>query len=982
MICMKQFYKNWLRLVALLTFAATASPLYAQDVTITGKVVSAKDNLPLPGVTVTVKETGKKTGTQPDGTYKLVISGTGNTLVFSSTGFKTRELPQPSGSMLNAVLEDDISNLNEVIVVGYGTQKKSDVTGAVASVSKQRLENLPNTNFYQSIQGAVPGVTVSQNSGGAEGNDNSLVIRGKRSISASNTPLIILDGIPYTGGISDINPNDIESINILKDASAAAIYGSRGSNGVILVTTKKGSRGKPAISYDASYGVQKISRLPDLLSPEAFYEFKNTREPGMITLDEQKVFDSKNFPDWVGMATRAGSRMQHTLGVSGGGENSRYYVSASYLDVKGIAVNDNFKRLSNRINLETNITKWLTYGTNTQLSLNTRSGLPAFFGGTDGAYKFNPLTTAFNEDGTQKIYPNPLDTFFGNPLAPTLANNDDETYKIISNNFMQVDLPFIKGLTYRLNTGVEYTNRTQKTYYGRNVKRGFEAQGEYNSVGSIDKNLLVENILNYNRSFGKHNIFVTGLYSYQNNSFNVDSLTASAFPNDVLTYYQANVALIKNPSAAYAKTVLISQMARINYAYNEKYLLTLTGRRDGFSGFGNSKKYSFFPVAAVGWNISNEDFLKDSKLISNLKLRASYGSNGNQAVNPYQTLAKLAERSYVEGAVTQPGYIPTSLDSKLLGWETTTTFNVGFDFGFWKDRLKGTLDVYSARTSDLLLNRLISSTHGVTSVLQNIGETSNKGVDLGLSSVNIQHKDFSWTSEATISMVRNKILNLYGDGKNDTANTWFLGKPIDVNFGLAYGGVFQLNDNIAASPQPTAKPGYAKVIDKNGDGKIDGKDRVIIGSRQPDFIWGFGNTFNYKNFSLYVFMHGVQGTSRPNTLLSDNVNSGVRYNTTRKNWWTPDNPTNEFYANNVSANSATPVSLYESDSFLRVKDISLSYTFSPKLLDQVKLKRLKFYLNARNLFTITKWTGIDPELDAQSGIPLQKEFIFGLNVSL
>lgn len=983
---MKRFLRNWTGAFSLVLCAAIPLSVFAQDKTINGKVTDQKDKSALPGVTISVKGTQKRAITDNAGKYSIAGVSGSSVLVFSFVGYSVREVnaADASGTTLNVSLTEENNKLNEVVVVGYGTQKKSDVTGSVATVSQKRLQDLPNTNFYQAIQGSIPGVSVNQNSGGAEGNNSSISIRGKRSISASNNPLIILDGIPFNGAISDINPNDIESINILKDASAAAIYGSRGSNGVILVTTKKGKKGKPVISYDGSYGIQKIANLPELLSPEEFYDFKNTREPGTMSLDEQKVYDSKNFPNWVDLATRNGARMQHTLGVSGGSENSRYYISTSYLDVKGVAVNDNFKRLSTRVNLETNITKWLTYGTNTQLSLNNRGGLPAVFGGMngDGAYFFNPLTTAFNPDGSQTIYPNPADIFFGNPLAPTLAHNSDETYKIITTNFLNIDLPFIPGLSYRLNTGVEFTNQDQDTYYGRDTKTGFETQGAFNSAGSINKNLLVENIVNYNHTFGKHSIAFTGLYSYQHNSIKADSLTATGFPNDVLTYYQANVALVKNPKTVFEETNLISQMARINYAYNEKYLLTLTARRDGFSGFGNDKKYGIFPSVALGWNISSEPFLKDKEWITNLKLRASYGSNGNQAVDPYQTLARLSERSYVDGTVTQPGYVPTSLSSSSIGWETTNTLNAGVDFNLWTGRLQGSLEGYSAKTHDLLLNRLIPSTQGVKNVLQNIGKTSNKGVELNLSSINVQGKDFSWSSEANISLNRNKIIKLYEEGQNDTANTWFLRKPIDVNFGYQFGGVFQLNDDIAGSAQPTAKPGYAKIVDQNHDGKIDGKDRTIIGSRQPDFIWGLGNTFNYKNFSLYVFVQGVQGTSRPNTFLSDAVGSGVRYNTARKNWWSPSNPTNEYYANNPLANSALGVPIYENDSFMRVKDISLSYNFSSKLLQQLKLSRLKVYFNARNLITVTKWTGLDPELNSQNGIPLQKEFVFGLNVSL
>jgi TonB-linked SusC/RagA family outer membrane protein len=979
---MKHLFKKWVTLYVLL-FAVTILPALAQEVTVKGKVTDQKDKSELPGVTVSVKGKSIITTTDGNGNYSIA-TGPAETLIFKSVGYVAKDVrvSAANGTTLNVTLATDVTNLSDVVVVGYGTQKRTDVTGSVATVDKSRLEQLPNTNFAQALQGSLPGVSVSQAGGGAEGSNTSIVIRGKKSITANTDPLIVLDGIPYNGSISDINPSDIENINVLKDASSTAIYGSRGANGVILVTTKKGKKGKPTISYDGFYGIQQITNLPDMLSPEEFYSFKRTREPNTpVTTSEQAVYDSKNFPNWVTLATRTGSRTQHTLGISGGSDNSRYYISATYLDVKGVALNDNFKRASTRINLESNITSWLTYGTNTQLSYNNRSGLAASFNGDYGAYRFNPLTTAFNANGTPTVYPWPDDTFFANPLAPTLASNDDETYKVISTNYLNVQIPFVKGLSYRLNTGIEYTNRDQNTYYGRDTRTGFKDNGNLSQGTNLQRNLLVENIINYNNTFGKHSIAFTGLYSYQHDNIKINSLDATGFPNDVLTYYQANVALSKLPSASYTEQTLISQMGRLNYSYNSKYLLTLTGRRDGFSGFGANTKFGFFPSVALAWNLSEENFIKNINAISNLKLRLSYGSNGNQAVTPYRTLAKLSERSYVNGSATAPGYIPTSLANPELGWETTNSLNLGVDFGLFKGRLTGTIDAYSAKTHDLLLKRQISPVHGIDTITQNIGKTANKGIELGLNSINIKTANFSWISNANISINRNKIVEVYGNGKSDTLNNWFINKPIDVNFDYIYAGVWQTTDDLTKSPQPNTKPGYAKIVDLNNDGKIDARDKTIIGSRQPDFTWGFGNTVSYKNFSLYVFAQGVVGTSRRNTFLADDVNSGVRYNTTRKNWWTPTNPTNDYYANDVNAN-IYGVRLFQSDSYLRVKDISLSYNLPERLLKQINVSRVKIYFNMRNAFTVTKWTGLDPELQTQDAIPLQKEFILGLNIGL
>lgn len=953
---------------------------WTQEKPVSGTVRSDSLNVPLSGVSIAIKGTSRTTSTDEQGQFQIEAAKS-DVLVFSSIGFLPQEITV-DGSNLEVVMIKDVSELSEVVVVGYGTQKKSDVTGAVAVVSRKRLENIPNTNFVQAMQASVPGINISQNSGGAEGNSATIRIRGRNSITAESSPLIVLDNVPYSGSISDINPSDILSINVLKDASSAAIYGSRGANGVILITTKKGNRGKPVISYDGFYGIQDITELPRMLNPYEFYEYKSTREPGSITTSEQAVYDSGIFPDWVDLTTQTGSKMQHSLGVNGGNENSRYYISGTYLDSKGVAVNDEFKRISARINVETTIRPWLTFGTNTQFSHSSRDGLPATFSGYSGAHRLNPLTTAFDEDGNPTIYPWPLDTYFGNPLAPTLASNLDDSYKAITNNYLNVDIPFIEGLSYRLNTGFEYTTREQKTYYGGNTRRGLLAKGDLSTSSAKDKNVLIENIINYDREFGDHTIGFTGLLSFQEQSRDESSIAAEGFPNDILTYYQANVALSVIPDAAFAKETLISQMARLNYSYKSKYLLTLTARRDGFSGFGENNKYGFFPSMAIGWNIGREDFLQESEVVDELKIRASYGSNGNQAVSAYRTLARLAERSYVDGTTTLPGYVPTSLGTPDLKWETTVAFNLGVDFSFYQGRLQGSLDAYSKQTHDLLLDRSISSVHGVNSIVQNIGKTANKGIELGVNSINIQRSDFEWSSNLSFSLNRNQIKDLYGDGRSDTLNQWFIGEPIDVSYGYVYDGVWQLDDDLNSSPQPDTQPGYAKVRDLNGDGKITpGEDKMIIGSREPDFIWGLGNTFTYKRLSLYMFFQGVVGTERRNPIYSDDVQNGVRNNTFYKNYWTPTNPTNDYIANMKNAN-IYGAGIFESDSYARLKDLSLSYDFPVELLDRINMGRLKVFVSARNLFTITKWSGMDPELNSQESIPLQREFVFGLNISL
>jgi len=988
---MRQFYKNWLRqllLLALVCAFVNNSVVAQGTINISGSVKDSKGQ-PVTGARVKIKDTNQGTVTNVDGVYTISVPSGTSVLEFSSIGYITQEQPAGAGGTLNITLADDPKSLNEVVVVGYGTQKRRDITGSVVSVDPQRLDGgLPNNNLAQALEGAVPGLTVSQTSGGAEGTAT-IQIRGQRSISASNDPLIILDGIPYNGSLTDINPSDIGNVEVLKDASASGIYGSRASNGVILVTTKKGKTGPPVVSFETSYSIDKLSNVPAVMSPQDFYNYKKVRNPGAITPTEQNNYDAGKFTNWANLATQNGARSQNSVSVRGGTNDVKYYFSANYLDAKGVAVNDNFKKLSTSGTLEVNITKWLTFGNTTNLTFNNRSGLPATLSGDYSAFTFNPLLNPYQSDGkTPTVYPWPEDTYYANPLAPTLATNSDLQYQIYSTNYLEVKLP-VPGLTYRINTGVSHSSRDQNTYYGVGTKTGFEDQGEIVDANNVANSYTIENLLNYNRVFGKHTIGFTGLYSYENDVTTTTGLTATGFPNDVLTYYQANVALLAKNSAGYTKSTLLSQMARLNYSYDGRYLLTLTARRDGASDFGADRKFGIFPIAALGWNISNEKFMQNVTAIDNLKLRLSYGSSGNQAVPAYSTFATLGNASYVNGTTTAPGYIPATLANPLLHWETTNTFNAGIDFGLLKGRIQGTLDVYSAQTHDLLLKRSISSVQGITSIYQNIGKTANKGIDLGINTVNIKRENFSWNSSITFSLNRNKIVDLYGTGKSDTANAWFIGHPINVNFAYKYGGVWQTTDNLASSPQPNTQAGYAKVIDVNGDGKITGSDRTIIGSLQPSFTYGFANTFKYKQVSLYVFVQGVQGVTKDNTTLSDNVATAVERNTYIKNYWTPTNPTNDYYAN--AQLLATPiyqpnvygVDIFQNASYLRIRDLMLSYDLSPKLVDRIKVKNLRLFVEGRDLFTVTPWKGFDPELSSGTSIPIiARTFLVGLNVSL
>lgn len=951
---------------------------------VTGKIAD-EEGKPLQNVSILLKGTGKGTASVMDGSFSIEVPEKGGTLVFSSVGYENLEVKVSIQMALTLTLKRGDVKAEEIIVVGYGTQRKKDVTGSVASVPKERLQQLPNTNIAQALQGSVPGLQINSNSGGAEGNDLTIDIRGRNSISASNSPLIIWDGIPYTGGISEINPSDVESIDILKDASAAAIYGSRGANGVIIVTSKQGKKGKLNITYDGFYGTQTIINKPALMTGEEFYAFKKSRlniPVNSMTASEEEIYAAGKAVDWYDLATQTGARSQHSLGVAGGSDKISFYLGATYLSVKGIAIADKFERYSIKPSIDIKVNSWLSLGSSTQFSFQDRSGLPATFSGDFGANYMNPLTTAYGANGKPTIYAWPEYNTAGNPLGDLLATNRDNSYRVFSSNNLKIDFPFIKGLSYKINTGIEFDNNQRKTYNGVETKEGFENGGRAVNYNSVERNFTVENILNYSRVFGKHNVNFTGLYSGQRNDFDRDQLVGIGFPNDVLTNYQMNTAKLLTPSSAQFAQSILSQMARLNYGYDSRYLLTVTARRDGYSGFGDNSKYGVFPSFALAWNIGNEAFAAGQTYLNNLKLRASYGLNGNQAVSSYQSLATLSSRGYLNGTNLLTGYVPNRLANEQLGWESTKSLTFGLDFGFFSNRIQGSLDYYSSRTQDLLLERNISSVQGFTRVLQNIGKTANKGIELSLNTVNVKLNNFTWSTNLNVSHNTNKIVDLYGDGKDDLGNRWFIGKPIRVIYGLKYDGVFKSAEEVAVSVQKaSAKPGYVRVLDADGDGTINtAADRMILGNLDPRFIWGMTNNFKYQQFSLMVFFHGVVGITKDNPTENDAVYGDVRLNTTKKDWWSDKNPTGTHFANDALANQFN-VGFYEKADFTRFKDISLAFELPRKALEKMKVNTMKLYMTGRNLATFTPYKGLDPEISNQLGVPLQREVIVGVNLS-
>ncbi|MGI9140919.1 MAG: SusC/RagA family TonB-linked outer membrane protein [Gemmatimonadaceae bacterium] len=966
--------------------AGLSSTAVAQAVVVRGTVVVAGSGEPVPGATVAVLGTEARAVTTERGEFTFSLASAQGTITVQRIGFAPAREAIAGRTTLTILLTPTAVQLTEVVTIGYGEQRRSDVTGAVTSVPQARLQDKPNVSVLQALEGSVPGIAVRTTGAGSEPT-LSTQVRGRSSITASIRPLIVIDGIPYDGNISAINQNDVESISVLKDASATAIYGSRGSNGVLIITTKRGRVGKPAFAYSGYTGSQSFANLPRMMNGQEFAEFKCQRLRGgvncetALTPSELAVLNSGQSTDWLALATRSGRQQQHQASVSGGSEETKYYLSATVLDVEGVAVNDRFQRYTGRLNLDQKLFSRITLGTNSQYSWADRGGIPADF---SEAFLFNPLTTPYQEDGALTVYPWPDDLFWGNPLQGILATHQDVEKRLFTSNYLQADLP-IRGLSYRLNAGMDIGNRDIGQYHGRDTRIGRSLGGRAIIQNDERNDWTVENILRFTRALGSHNFDLTALGSTAHSNLRNDDLTAQGFPNDVLTFYQSNVAALVLSQRSSVKSVLVSTMGRLNYNYADRYLATFTSRRDGFSGFGRNHKYGVFPSLALAWNASNESFWPSRGLLPVLKLRYSRGKNGNQAVRPYQTLSQLDDRSYLDGSTTAPGYLPVSLGNPDLKWETTVASNFGVDFVVGKGRVTGSIDRYTRNTRDLLLRRSISSVSGFSSILQNIGKTQNKGLELQMSTLNLSRGTFSWRTDLVYSRNRNKIVELYGDQTDDLVNAWFIGQPITVNYDYKFGGIWQLTDDIKNSPQPTAKPGDVRVVDVNGDGKIDVNDRTLIGSLEPSYTAGLTNTFTFGPLTLSGYFTSVQGVLRANPLRgSTQVQAEVRRNIPKYEYWTPTNPINTYPSNinETQGGGSNPlgVDFFEDASFVRLKDLSFAYQVPGSFGSRFGARSARVYLNGRNLWTKTKWTGLDPELSGQRSVPLEKSVIGGLEL--
>ncbi|WP_157580103.1 SusC/RagA family TonB-linked outer membrane protein [Rudanella lutea] len=966
-----------------------------QVLTITGQVTDEKGE-GLPGASVSLKGSTIGANTDAQGNYTLRIpDGTANpVLVISYIGYAAQEVAVGNQTVVNVQLKADAKSLNEVVVVGYGTQKRSDITGAVASVPKARLSQLPVTNVLQAVQGSVAGVNISQSSS-VPGSAPSTIIRGQNSINANSGPYVVVDGIPLSktgGSLNDVNPNDIESIEILKDASAVAIYGTNGANGVILITTKRGTTGKPTIRYSNYAGVENFAHI---LRPRNGEEYVQKYKDYMTQTGQKLVNPVPNFEelsnynagittDWIKEATQTGVLQDHNLSISGGTSNVRYFVSGAYLDQQGVIKGYQYKRASFRSNLDVNVTDFLTVGTSLFIANNNRDGGRA---NLLNATAMSPYGQEYNANGTYKIYPMFPEQLYTNPMLGLTTDRVDRNTNLNGNGYAEVKFSgALEGLKFRLNAGYSYIPARTGSYVGRSAN---DLLGTANTFFSETNSFTLENILTYTRDWGKHHFDFTGLYSAQQRKYATASGSATGFVNDELSFYNLGAGATQSSNSFADRYGLNSQMGRVNYSYDSRYLFTLTARRDGSSVFGaNTTKYGLFPSAALGWNISNEAFMKNATVVSNLKLRLSYGKSGNEAISVYRTITTNNTGRSPFNGVSTIGALAGNLGNANLQWETTLSRNIGLDFGFLNNRINGSLELYKNNTKGLLLLRSLPIITGYSSVFDNLGETSNTGIELTLNTRNVTKGDLKWESGVVFASNRNRIIDLYGDQKDDLGNRWFIGQPISVVYDYKLAGVWQVGED-ASSQDPGAVAGDLKFADLNGDKKItpDG-DRMILGQTAPKWTGGLTNTFHYKNFHLNVFIQTVQGITRNNADLTYADETGKRNTPIDVGYWTAENKSNT----RPSLAFKNPRGYgYASDaSFTRIKDVTLSYVFGAKVLDKLRLGSATVYVSGRNLYTFTNWIGWDPEAVQQSrgvgdwanNYPLTRSFVMGLNLSL
>lgn len=1039
-----------LKLLLLGVFLLSTQLAWSQK-TITGKVTDSKDGNPLAGVSVLVKGASSGTVTNIDGNFTLTIPEKANTLIFSYLGYISTEVAI-TGASANVALEaGQTKSLDEVVVVGYGTKIKRDITGAVAKVGAKELGNTPVTSFESAVQGRAAGVFVEQQNGKL-GQAIKVRIRGASSVTAGNEPLYVVDGIPVitadlsgngasTNPLSDINTNDIESIEILKDASSAAIYGSRASNGVVLITTKRGKAGKSKIDFGFFTGLQKPTNKMEFMNAEEFVKFTYEAAEGGGKYDfanglsgygsEQEAIDDyisfaesrmrrysagnddyKTYlvnTNWQNEAFQRAPISQYDISLTGGNDKTTFYIGGQYLDQKGILVRNSFKRFSGRINLDHKVNDWLSLGLNMNLirTLNDRISNDNGFATPLQIVALSPITPiidprtgklsgasdpnrASNPGGPNTNYPvyyNPLLSVDGAYYHTTVSRS-------LGNIYGQAQL--FKGLVFRTEFGIDQLSQLEDAYYGPVTERnnGYPKGGGF-TTNDMLLNITTNNFFRYSKLINEdHDLEAILGMSYQNQDLFNTTGTAEAFPSEA---YKKLVSAATKSDAASSATEFsfLSYFTRANYKLMDKYLLAVSGRFDASSRFGKNSRWGFFPAVSAGWILSEENFLKNSDFISFLKLKASYGLTGNAEIGNFSSLGLFSGDAAYAGT---PGQHPTQLANPDLKWETTSSVDVGFEIGVLNNRISAEVDIYTRNTRDLLLNVEVPGTTGFLTQISNVGKLENKGIEFTINSDNIVTRDFRWATSINFGLNKNKISDLNGQELGlDNVNRAREGEAIGVFVAREFAGADPDNGDALYVLNTLKADGS---VDKSTTNDYNAATDVVIGNPNPDFIYGMRNTLSYKGLEAEILLQGVHGNEIFNgggQYMSASGSNGFD-NQTRDQlnaWKKPGDITMVPQARQFLPNGTDNSSRYISDgSYLRVKTISLGYNLPKSVLNKIKLDRVRVYVRGQNLFTFTKYEGWDPEVNADyqatninQGVdfyaaPQVKTVVFGINIGL
>ncbi|TKG91968.1 TonB-dependent receptor [Puteibacter caeruleilacunae] len=996
----KNLFRN-LKMIITCSMLLLSTVAFSQSRQLSGTVVDTSGE-GIPGVNVIVKGTVTGTVTDIDGKYSLKVDDNPNlTIQFSFIGYKALEQQLSNQSVINVTLEQDAIGLDEVVAVGYGVQRKSDLTGSIASVSSDQMKEIPLSRVDQALQGKIAGVNISTTDGSPGGNVK-IRIRGANSINGGNQPLIVVDGF-LGGDLKTINPSDIESIEVLKDASATAVYGSRGANGVVLVTTKQGSKGKTEVTFSSYASAHEKMNSVDILAAHEYAQILNERaaifnQPALFSAQEIEEFKQTGGTDWEEEIYRDYALLHNSqLSVAGGSEKIKYYLSANIVDQNGLIHNNDYKRFGLKASIDAELNDWITVGFNAIGNKETKHGMNfnGYWGNpVDNALRFPNTTPVYNEDGTYcNDTPIPSVGLY-NPVATVMEPRRLAiTYNALINAYAKFKLS--DDLSFKTSVGSNTIVKNGNSFSPLTTLNGFNSGKNNASVSnSISSNWQNTNTLNYLKTINDiHRLNGTLVFEQQHTEYRSNNSSVRNFPTEALGYNKLGLGEERNTiDSGHNESNILSFMGRINYSFMDRYLFTVTYRADGSSKFGEDNKWGYFPSASFAWRLSEESFIKEMNVFSNLKFRTSYGETGSQATGAYSSLTKLnTGMGYPLNGISQTiGIGPGSNGNSDLKWEKTGQINLGIDAGFFDNRLSFVLDLYKKTTKDLLLDDPLPRYTGHSSIRRNMGEVENKGIEFLLSGSPCVN-NFKWDVSFNISSNKSRISE-FGNSGYKIIDEYILkqGEELGTFYGYKYLGVWKSNEAEEAAKFGSA-PGDSKYYDLDNNNAINEDDKVIIGNGQPDFVWGLNNNFSYKNFDLSAEINGVQGNQILNVTRYW-LNRSIRA-AEMVNYYRPDNQdTNVPGFSNTEKDYNTPNSRWlEDGSFVRLRNVTLGYTFNEDLLKKVKLSSARVYFSGQNLLTITDYSGFDPELsstgnsDTKVGLdaspyPSAKIYTIGLDI--